>query len=140
MLFRSQIDTSDFTRIQEEIQRAKDEERKRNIENNENLKALVNYNQQLVDYNRQLVSLNENVLRKINIVSDAMENIIKNIGEGNRSIKELNDEQTKLLLELINILESKENKGKLGDFLKQFTGNVAAGLIIAYLQLKLGLS
>ncbi|MFU0784512.1 MAG: hypothetical protein ACFWT2_15685 [Thermoanaerobacterium thermosaccharolyticum] len=69
-----------------------------------------------------------------------MENLSENIGEGTNAAKEFNEEQTKLLLQLINIMESKDERSKLGYFLKGLTGEVAAGLIIGYLQYKLGLS
>lgn len=134
------IDTSELESIGEEIAKQKEEEIKRQIENNENLRNLVLYNQKLVDYNHQLVNLNEEILRKINIISNTMEDLSENIGESTNVAKEFNEEQTKLLLQLINIMESKDERSKLGDFLKGLTGDVAAGLIIGYLQYKLGLS
>lgn len=86
-----------------------------------------------------MVSLNESILKKINVINDSIEVIIESVKENTDNLKQSSIEHNALLLELINIMESKDNSNKLTEFLSGLSGNVAAGLIVEYLKMKLSL-
>lgn len=113
--------------------------REREIENNQNLKSIVDYNKEITDYNRELVSLNKSILTKINTVNATLDNIINSVNENTKISKEDSIQHNALLLELITIMEGKE-KGKFVEFLEGLSGNVATGLIAGYLKHIMGVS
>lgn len=140
---------SDFTEIlnlnkktnaaMEIIQKSNREKFQREIENNENLKALVNYNEEISSYNRELVSLNEKILSKINSLDDTLLFLSNALDKNAYVEKTLGQEHNALLLELITIIESKD-KTKLQTFMSGLAGPVSVGLAIEYLKIKLGLT
>lgn len=137
----SQIDARD-SYIAESIQAIgnfNDEKYEREVENNENLKKIVDYNSEITEYNKQLVDLNKSILTKINSVNISLDFILEAIKESTQVAKEEKIEHNALLLELITIMESKD-KNKITKFLGGLTGNVAAGLTVEYLKYKLGIS
>lgn len=115
------------------------EKYEREIENNENLKALVEHNEEISNYNRELVELNRKILNKINSLDDTLLFLNEAFVNKTEIDKEQGQSHNALLLELITIMDSKD-----GEKLKQFTNTLAApviaGLIVEYLKLKLGLS
>ncbi|KYN78124.1 hypothetical protein A0J52_02250 [Clostridium sporogenes] len=119
-----------------EISRAKN---KRELENNNNLKAIVQHNENISNYNKELVSLNEKILNKINSLDDTLI-LLNNTFNNKVDIdKEQAQEQTALLLELIAILDSKD-KDKIKKFMENVSAPVGVGLIVEYLKIKLGIS
>ncbi|EJE7236753.1 hypothetical protein FC820_10600 [Clostridium sporogenes] len=122
-----------------EVSKSSKEKCEREIQNNENLKKLVDYNSEITEYNRQLVTLNESILRKINFVNTSLDFVIEAIVENTEITKKDGIEHNALLLELITIMESKD-KDKIKEFLGGLTGNVAAGVMVEYLKFKLGIS
>ncbi|NFH48845.1 hypothetical protein FC976_16860 [Clostridium sporogenes] len=124
---------------QKEIEESNRQEYERKVQNNENLKKLVDYNSEITEYNRQLVTLNESILRKINFVNTSLDFVIEAIVENTEITKKDGIEHNALLLELITIMESKD-KSKIKEFLGGLTGNVAVGVMVEYLKFKLGIS
>lgn len=115
------------------------EKNKREVENNENLKALVQYNEDISNYNKQLVSLNEKILNKINSLDDTLLFLNEAFANKTEIDKEQGQSYNALLLELITIIDSKDG-GKLKQFTNGLAAPVLAGLVVEYLKLKLGLS
>jgi hypothetical protein len=120
-------ETESFKYAAEEINKRKLME----TENNENLKVIVNYN-------TQLVSLNEKILKKINSLDDTLLFLNKVFIDKSKVDKETSQSHNALLVELIQIIDSKD-----ADRLNKFTNGIAApviaGLIVEYLKMKLGI-
>ncbi|GAA0061721.1 hypothetical protein [Clostridium sp. CTA-1] len=128
--------TEEAQKVIQEINR---QEYERKVQNNENIKKLVDYNSEITEYNRQLVALNESILRKINFVNTSLDFIIEAIVENTEITKKDGIEHNALLLELITIMESKD-ENKIKNFFEALTGNVAAGVMVEYIKFKLGIS
>ncbi|UYZ37261.1 hypothetical protein OD350_06245 [Clostridium beijerinckii] len=125
--------------ILDEINQSKREEYEREVENNENLKALVLYNEEISSYNKELVSLNEKILNKINSLDDTLLLFHKTFNNSaNRSESELKANNA-LLLELITIIDSKDEKN-LRQFISGMSGTIGIELLISYFKMKLGLT
>lgn len=60
----------------------------REVQNNENLTKLVDYNSEITEYNKQLVDLNKSILTKINSVNTSLDFILKSIKENTQITKE----------------------------------------------------
>lgn len=116
-----------------------EEKYQREVENNENLKALVNYNEEISSYNRELVSLNEKILNKINSLDDTLLFLNNAFDKKACFDKALGQEHNALLLELILIIESKDPT-KLQTFMSGVATPIGVGLIVEYLKMKLGLT
>lgn len=125
--------------IQNDILRINQEKHQREVENNESLKSLVEYNYEISNYNKELVSLNEKILNKINSLDDALLFLNKAFDKKSYSDKTLAQEHNALLLELILIIESKDSS-KLKQFLSGIAAPVGVGLVVEYLKMQLGLS
>lgn len=117
------------TKIQENVQSQLEEKRTREIENNESLKRIVNCNQELVSYN-------EKILKKINSLDDTLLFLNKSFLDKSKDDLENNKIQNALLLELITIIDSKD-ESKLNKFISNLAVPVSVGLIVEYLKLKL---
>jgi len=130
---------SSMNEAQEDLMRINQEKYEREVENNENLKSLVDYNLEISNYNRKLVSLNEKILNKINSLDDTL--LFLNDAFINKA--EMDEEQIKannaLLLELITIIDSND-AGKLKQFTSGLAAPVISGLVVEYFKMKLGLS
>lgn len=111
----------------------------REIENNESLKSIVRYNEEISEYNRELVNLNNKILNKINSLDDTLLFLNKAFMDKADLDKKQNNEHNALLLELITIIDSKD-EGKLKQFINGIAAPVGAGLIVEYFKMKLGLS
>lgn len=110
----------------------------RETENNESLKSIANYNKEILNHNKELVSLNEKILKKINSLDDTLLFLNNAFIDKSNMDKENNQNHNALLLELINIIDSKD-EGKLNQFINGIAAPVGAGLIVEYLKIKLGL-
>lgn len=105
----------------------------------EYLKTLVELNGNISDYNRQLVSLNERILKKINTLDDTLEFINNTLTDKAENDKAQSNTRNALLLELITIMDSKD-EGKLQKFFKDVPVSMGVSLLTQYLIYKLGLS
>lgn len=119
-------------KLEDDIDKINKEKQQREIENNENLKSVAEYNKELVYLNNKILnrmnSLNDTLL----LFSNAMDINMKNAGD---DLKHNNE----LLLEMIEIINSKDEK-KLSNFLLRIGGAVGLELAISYLKMKLGLT
>lgn len=122
----------------ESIGEANRERYQREVENNESLKAIVAYNDDISKYNRELVSLNEKILNKINSLDDTLLFLNKAFDKKSYSDKTLAQEHNALLLELITIIESKDPT-KLQQFMGGIGAPIGVALTVEYLKMKLGL-
>lgn len=108
-------------------------------EQNESLKSIVNYNEEISTYNRELVRLNEKILSKINSLDDTLIFLNKSFSNKIENDKESDIRNQALLLELITIIDTKDSS-KLENFMTTLGAPVAVGLIVEYFKFKLGLS
>ncbi|HII4440514.1 TPA: hypothetical protein ACY4R4_001333 [Clostridium perfringens] len=125
--------------LMELIARSKKERVLREIENNESLKELVDYNEKISNYNRELVSLNEKILTKINSLDETLDFLNNSFNKKREFDKKKATEQTSLLLELTQIIEEKDNN-KLEKFINKVGAPLGIGLLTDYLKMKLGIS
>ncbi|MGL5153092.1 MAG: hypothetical protein ACRC7N_21235 [Clostridium sp.] len=123
----------------DELNKSVREKYQREVENNENLKSIVNYNEKISTYNRELVSLNEKILNKINSLDDTLIFLNQSFTNKVENDKESEIRNQALLLELITIIDSKDSS-RLEKFMTTLGAPVAAGLIVEYFKFKLGLS
>lgn len=114
------------------------EKHRREVENNESLKALVEHNEDISRYNRELVSLNEKILNKINLLDDTLTFLNGALSDKFNKDNENSEKQLTLLLELITIIENKDSS-KLETFMSNVGAPVAVGLLIEALKIKFGL-
>lgn len=128
-----------FKEMEEDVARHNREKNRREVENNESLKSIVEYNEEIVKRNKELVSLNERILKKINSLDDTLLFLNESFNEKRKEDKDSNNMINAQLLDLITIIDSGD-KNKVSEFLSGLGGNIAAGLIVAYFQMKLGLS
>lgn len=130
---------SSYKEILEDLTKSSQEKHEREVENNKSLKVLVQHNQDISNYNRELVSLNEKILNKINSLDDTLLLFNKAFNDGvERSESELKANNA-LLLELITIIESKDEK-KLLQFIGGMSGTIGIELLISYFKMRLGLT
>lgn len=125
--------------ILEIVNKSNQEKHEREVENNENLKSLVDYNHEISNYNKELVSLNEKILNKINSLDDTLLFLNNAFDKKAYSDKTLAQEHNALLLELITIIES-QDPTKLQQFMSGVAAPVGVGLIVEYFKMKLGLT
>ncbi|EHK2335176.1 hypothetical protein KCK34_001615 [Clostridium perfringens] len=111
--------------LMELIARPKKERLLREIENNKNLKELVDYN--------------EKILNKINSLDETLAFLNNSLNKKSEFDKKKANEQTALLLELAKIIEEKDNN-KLEKFMNNVGTPLGVGLVTEYLKMKLGLS
>ncbi|WP_252248753.1 hypothetical protein [Clostridium sp. ZBS20] len=121
------------------IRQEKAEHYEREVENNENLKALVEYNNEISNYNRELVKLNEKILNKINSLDDTVFFLFQAFKDKYDLDKELGQEHNALLLELITIMDAKD-ESKTKEFFNKVPVPLGVGLLAEYFKMKLGLS
>lgn len=107
-------------------------------EQNESLKTLVKYNEDISRYNKELVSLNEKILNKINSLDDTLTFLNGAFSDKTKKDNKNSEQQLSLLLELITIIESKDSS-KLELFMSNVGAPVAVGLIVEALKVKFGL-
>lgn len=131
---QSLTETESFKQVAEEISKRKLME----AENNENIKNIASSNEDIKKYNRDLVSLNEKVLSKINSLNDTLLFLNDAFIDKSKGDKENNQSQNALLLELIEIINSKD-ESKLNKFMSGIAAPVGVGLIVEYLKMKLGI-
>lgn len=122
----------------EAIHQANAEKYRREVENNESLKALVDYNEDISRYNKELVSLNEKILNKINSLDDTLTFLNGVLSEKANKDNENADKQLTLLVELISIIENKDSS-KLEAFMNNVGAPVGVGLLVEALKIKFGL-
>lgn len=132
------ITSNEALRLSEEMDRVNREKHKREIENNESLKSIVQYNEEISSYNKELVSLNEKILSKINSLDDTLLFLNKAFIDKNEMDKEKATEHNALLLELITIIDQKDDS-RLKEFLTNVGVPVGVGLLVEYFKIKLGL-
>lgn len=95
--------------------------------------------EEIVGYNSELVTLNNKILNKINSLDDTLLLFHKAFNDGvSRTEDELKSNNA-LLLELITIIDSKDDK-KLAQFIGGMSGTIGIELLISYLKMKLGLT
>lgn len=107
-------------------------------EQNDSLKTLVKYNEDISRYNKELVSLNEKILNKINSLDDTLTFLNGAFSDKAKKDNKNSEQQLSLLLELITIIESKDSS-KLELFMSNVGAPVAVGLIVEALKVKFGL-
>ena len=122
----------------ESIYHVKSETLRREIENNESLKALVDYNEDISRYNKELVSLNEKILNKINSLDDTLTFLNRAFSNKVDKDNDNSDKQLTLLVELITIIEDKDSS-KLELFMTNVGAPLGVGLLIEALKIKFGL-
>lgn len=125
--------------LRDSVSEINSEQYEREIENNESLKSIVRYNEEISQYNKQLVNLNNKILKKINSLDDTLLFLNKSFMDKTDLDKKQEEEHNALLLELITIIDSKD-EGKLKQFINGIAAPVGAGLIVEYFKMKLGLS
>ncbi|CUO17140.1 hypothetical protein ACSXAS_04630 [Clostridium perfringens] len=111
----------------------------REYENNKNLKEIANYNEGILNYNKTLVSLNEKILTKIESLDDTLSFLNNSFNKKSEFDKKKAIEKTALLLELVQIIEEKDNN-KLEKFINNVGAPLGVGLLTEYLKMKLGIS
>lgn len=121
------------------IRKERQEQYEREVENNENLKNLVQYNTEIAQYNKELVNLNEKILTKVNSLDDTLFFLFQSFKDKYDTDRELGQEHNALLLELITIIDSKD-KEKITEFFDKVAAPLGVGLLVEYLKIKLGLS
>lgn len=131
------IDVSGFDMTS--IDKAREEKYKREVENNENIKELVNYNERISNYNEKLVSLNEKILSKIESLDDVLSFFNESFNKKTEFDKQKAIEQTALLLELTEIIETKDSN-KLEKFINSVGAPISVAILIEYFKIKLGIS
>lgn len=131
--------SEDLNKLQDEVIIQNQEKYIREVENNESLKSIVAYNEEILNRNKELVSLNNKILTKINSLDSTLSFLNSSFSEKRQEDKDNNVIVNAKLLELITLIEDND-KSKLAEFFCGLTGDVAAGLITAFLQMKLGLS
>lgn len=129
----------DLEKCSEAIRKEKQEQYEREVENNENLKNLVEYNNEIAQYNKELVKLNEKILTKVNSLDDTLFFLFQSFKDKYESDGKLGQEHNALLLELITIIDSKD-KGKITEFFDKVPVPLGVGLLVEYFKMKLGLS
>lgn len=107
-------------------------------EQNDSLKILVKYNEDISRYNKELVSLNEKILNKINSLDDTLTFLNGAFSDKAKKDNKNSEQQLSLLLELITIIEDKDSS-KLETFMSNIGAPVAVGLLIEVLKVKFGL-
>jgi len=121
------------------LTKSSQEKHEREVENNKSLKALVQHNQDISNYNRELISLNKKILNKINSLDDTLLLFNKVFNDGvERSERELKANNA-LLLELITIIDYKDEK-RLLQFIGGMSGTIGIELLISYFKMRLGLT
>lgn len=108
-------------------------------ESSDYLRSLVDLNIKISDYNKELVSLNEKILNKINSLDDTLLFLNDALINKSEIDKDQGNAHNALLLELITIIDSKD-EGKLKQFANGIAAPVLAGIIVEYFKIKLGLS
>ena len=131
-LILPKVDLMPNQELMDELHKSSQERLTREIENNESLKKIV-------DYNGELVSLNNKILKKINSLDDTLTFLNSVFNDKNKFDKRKSVEQTALLLDLVNIIDEKDNN-KLEKFMSDVGAPLGVGLLIEYLKMKLGLS
>lgn len=111
----------------------------REYENNKNLKEIANYNEGILNYNKTLVSLNKKILTKIESLDDTLSFLNNSFNKKSEFDKKKAIEKTALLLELVQIIEEKDNN-KLEKFINNVGAPLGVGLLTEYLKMKLGIS
>lgn len=129
----------DFEENERIIDEANRERYQREVENNESLKSIVEYNEKIANYNETLISFNEKILNKLNSLDNTLLFLNGSFSKKMIEDKDFDIEIKANLLELIKIMDSKDSN-KVGNFLSGLGGDVAAGLIVAYFQMKFGIS
>lgn len=105
---------------------------------NNSLKTLVKYNEDISKYNKELVSLNEKILNKINSLDDTLTFLNEAFSSKSKSDKKHSEQQLALLLELMTIIENKDSS-KLQEFMNNIGAPVGVGLLIEVIKVKFGL-
>ncbi|MCI2779165.1 hypothetical protein ACQR22_01315 [Clostridium perfringens] len=134
-----QVDLDPNKKMMESLAKSSRERLTREMENNESLKLIVDYNEKISNYNRELVSLNEKILTKINSLDETLAFLNNSFNKKSEFDKNKAIEQTALLLELTQIIEEKDNN-KLEKFMNKVGAPLGVGLLTEYLKMKLGLS
>ncbi|NRT92298.1 hypothetical protein [Clostridium beijerinckii] len=98
----------------------------------ENLKDIVRHN-------TELVSLNNKILNKINSLDDTLLLFNKAFNVSSNKTEEELKVNNALLLELVTIIDSKDDK-MLANFIGGMSGTIGVELVISYLKMKLGLT
>jgi len=132
------VEIPNVDEIYESINEENMKKNKREVENNESLKAIVAYNEDISRYNRELVSLNEKILNKINSLDDTLTFLNGAFSDKAKKDNKNSEQQLGLLLELITIIESKDSS-KLETFMNNIGAPVAVGLLVEALKIKFGL-
>ncbi|MEN8075724.1 hypothetical protein ABFP60_02115 [Clostridioides difficile] len=91
------------------------------------------------NYNKDLVSLNKQILVKVNSLNETLHFLNGAFNKNAEKSQKANQEHAALLLELITIIESKDEV-KLNNFMSNVGSAVGAGLIIECIKMKFGLS
>lgn len=131
-------DNSYFEESLESIHQANAEKHRREVENNESLKAIVEHNEDISRYNKELVSLNEKILNKINSLDDTLTFLNGAFSDKANKDNENSDKQLTLLVELITIIEDRDSS-KLETFMSNVGAPVGVGLLVEALKIKFGL-
>ena len=131
-------DNSYFEESLESIHQANAEKHRREVENNESLKAIVEHNEDISRYNKELVSLNEKILNKINSLDDTLTFLNGVFSDKANKDNENSDKQLTLLVELITIIEDRDSS-KLETFMSNVGAPVGVGLLVEALKIKFGL-
>ncbi|MGN0026956.1 MAG: hypothetical protein ACI33I_08145 [Clostridium sp.] len=108
-------------------------------EQNNSLKALVKYNEDISRYNEKLVSLNEKILNKINSLDDTLTFLNEAFSNKAKKDNKNSEQQLSLLLQLITIIESRDSS-KLETFMSNIGAPLAVGLLVEALKIKFGLN
>lgn len=108
-------------------------------EQNDSLKTLVKYNEDISRYNRDLVSLNEKILNKINSLDDTLIFLNEAFSDKTRNDEEYFKQHMTLLLELTKIIEDKDSN-KLQAFVNNLGAPVLVEVIIMFFKLKFGIT
>lgn len=108
-------------------------------EQNDSLKALVKYNEDISRYNRELVSLNEKILNKINSLDDTLIFLNGAFSDKTRNDEENFKQHMALLLELTKIIEDKDSS-KLQSFVNNLGAPVLVEVLIMFFKMKFGIT
>ncbi|AJH02110.1 hypothetical protein LF65_05602 [Clostridium beijerinckii] len=93
----------------------------------------------IVRHNTELVSLNNKILNKINSLDDTLLLFNKAFNVSSSNTEEELKANNALLLELITIIDSKDDK-KLATFIGGMSGTIGVELLISYFKMKIGLT
>lgn len=122
-------------RITDQMDERNREKNNRDIENNENLK-------QIVQYNKLLTELNEKMLGKMSSANGTLSDVLNSVGGNSQRLEVVGIQQNEKLDELKAILESNapDKSNKILSYFSGLSGTLGVEMLATYIKIKLGVN